>query len=241
MSPSRLSAGMTSGSPADEISSANVASISCGSYGTSGCRSAAASISSFSIPSYVGLTVYFGPPNTFAPGLLGLAERELGDRAADAPLDPLRPERDLVVALALTPLLRAVGVADRHAHDRDRCVHAAERNDARESGARFARSPSRRSPRAGCGSASRRRRAPPGVIVAAFRPRPCSRIACAASWTTWFWVARRDSSERSKRGNSRSSPVTSGARTRRALLEQLLPGFVALEHHDRFGVHGSGH
>ena len=36
MSPSRLSAGITSGSPADESSSANVASISCGSYGHAG-------------------------------------------------------------------------------------------------------------------------------------------------------------------------------------------------------------
>ena len=74
--------------------------------------------------------MYFGPPKTFAPRALGLAERELRHRAADRPLDPLRPERDLVVALAFAPLLRAVGVADRHAHDRDRVVHAAERHDA---------------------------------------------------------------------------------------------------------------
>ena len=64
-------------------------------------------------------------------GALGLAERELGDRVADAALDPLRAERDLVVALALAPFLRAVRVADGHAHDRDRRVHAAERDDAR--------------------------------------------------------------------------------------------------------------
>ena len=51
MSPSRFSAGITSGSPEEERRSANVASISCGSYGTSGWRSEAASISSFSIPS----------------------------------------------------------------------------------------------------------------------------------------------------------------------------------------------
>ena len=51
MSPSRFSAGITIGAPLDEMSSANVASISCGSYGTSGWRAAAASISSFSIPS----------------------------------------------------------------------------------------------------------------------------------------------------------------------------------------------
>ena len=66
MSPSRFSDGITSPAPLVVSRSANVASISCGSYGTSGCRSAAASISSFSIPSYVGDTVYFGPPNTFA-------------------------------------------------------------------------------------------------------------------------------------------------------------------------------
>ena len=108
---------------------------------------------------------------------LGLPERELGDRAADPPLDPLGAERDLVVALALAPLLRAVGVADRHADDRDRRVDAAERDDARESAGRCGRSPGRRSPRAGSGSASRRRRASSGVIVAAFSPSPCSRIA----------------------------------------------------------------
>ena len=74
--------------------------------------------------------MYFGPPKTFAPAALRLAERELGDRVADPPLDPLGPEGDLVVAFALAPLLRPVRVADRHAHDRDRGVHAAERDDA---------------------------------------------------------------------------------------------------------------
>src|SRR5512146_3142401 len=53
-----------------------------------------------------------------------------------------------------------------------------------------------------------------GVTVAALRPSPCSRIAAAASWTIAFLVARRDASERSKRGRSISRPVTSGARTR---------------------------
>ena len=51
MSPSRFRAGITSGSPLDATSSAKVASISWGSYGTPGCRVAAASISSLSIPS----------------------------------------------------------------------------------------------------------------------------------------------------------------------------------------------
>ncbi len=39
--------------------------------------------------------------------------------------------------------------------------------------------------------------APSGVTVAAFSPKPCSRIAFAASYTTAFCVARRFSSERS--------------------------------------------
>src|SRR5207244_2927537 len=52
------------------------------------------------------------------------------DRAADAPLDPLGAERDLVVPLALAPLLRPVRVADRHAHDGDRGMDAAERDHA---------------------------------------------------------------------------------------------------------------
>src|SRR3954467_1617107 len=53
-----------------------------------------------------------------------------------------------------------------------------------------------------------------GVTVAAFSPSPASRIAAAASCTTWLPVARRDSSERSKRGSLSSSPITSGASTR---------------------------
>src|SRR4051812_13071155 len=53
-----------------------------------------------------------------------------------------------------------------------------------------------------------------GVIVAAFRPRPCSRIARAASWTTPLVVARRCSSERSKRGSATSTPITSGESSR---------------------------
>src|SRR5262245_65663710 len=60
-----------------------------------------------------------------------LAESELRDGAAEAALDPLRPVGDLVVALALAPLLRPVGVSDGHSHDGDRSVDAAERHDAR--------------------------------------------------------------------------------------------------------------
>ena len=53
-----------------------------------------------------------------------------------------------------------------------------------------------------------------GVTVAPLSPRPCWRIAAAASCTTRFLVARRLSSERSKRGSSSSRPITSGASTR---------------------------
>ena len=60
---------------------------------------------------------------------LCLPERELSDGSADPSLDSLRAERDLVVAVALAPLLRAVGIADGHPHDGDRRVHAAERDD----------------------------------------------------------------------------------------------------------------
>src|SRR5436305_6047549 len=56
---------------------------------------------------------------------------------------------------------------------------------------------------------------PSGVTVAAFNPSPCSRIAAAASWTTPLSVSRRRSSERSKRGNSSSTPITPGSSTRR--------------------------
>ena len=77
--------------------------------------------------------MYFGPPKTLAPRSPGLAKGELGHGVADAALDALGAERDLVVALAFAPLLRAVGVADGHAHDRDRRVHTAEGRDAGDS------------------------------------------------------------------------------------------------------------
>src|SRR5437870_3167807 len=64
---------------------------------------------------------------------------------------------------------------------------------------------------------------PSGVIVAAFRPSPCSRIAAAASWTTLFPVARRLSSDRSKRGKSSSRPITSARRTRSASSSSAWP------------------
>ena len=56
-----------------------------------------------------------------------MPERELGDGAADAPLDALGPERDLVIAVALPPFAGAVGVTHRHPDDGDRSVDAADR------------------------------------------------------------------------------------------------------------------
>ncbi len=56
--------------------------------------------------------------------------------------------------------------------------------------------------------------APSGVIVAALIPSPASTIAFAASSQTPFSVARRFSSERSKRSSSTSTPVTPGSITR---------------------------
>src|SRR3712207_5967768 len=55
---------------------------------------------------------------------------------------------------------------------------------------------------------------PSGVTVAALMPKPHSFIAAAASCTTLLSVARRFSSERSKRLNSMSRPVTPGSSTR---------------------------
>ena len=153
-------------------------------------------------------------------GALGLAERELGDRAADAALDPLGAERDLVVALALAPLLRAVGVADRHAHDRDRRVDAAERDDARDAPAGaddhlaadlLAEDPVRRADVVAALGRDRRR------LQAEAVPRA---IAAAASYTTRFCgraaVLERQVEAREARARRRSRPARARAAPPRA-------------------------
>src|SRR5205807_7363018 len=169
-------------------------------------------------------------------GRLGLRDRELRARVADAPLDLLRAERALVVARPLTPFLRAVRVADRHADDRDRRVRPAERHDARNPPA----GPDDHAPadllaedavgRADVVRAlGRHRRGLQSEPVLANRggrfvddgvlrrPAVREREIEALQLEVDPRDVRCDDAER--------------------LLEQLLTGLVALEHHDRPGVH----
>ena len=71
-----------------------------------------------------------------------------------------------------------------------------------------------------------------GVIVAALSPRPVSRMAAAASWTTALAVARRFSRDRSKWTSSRSNPRHVRVEDPQRLVEQLLAGLVAVAHDD---------
>src|ERR671924_88869 len=76
------------------------------------------------------------PAEDLGVGPLREQEGELGDGAADPALDALGAEGGLVGVRALAPLLGAVGVPDGHAHDGDRRVHAAERDDAGDAASR---------------------------------------------------------------------------------------------------------
>ena len=80
-----------------------------------------------------------------------------------------------------------------------------------------------------------------GVIVAAFRPKPvlANRLRGLVDDLV---LARAPGLQREVEPREfEVEPGHLGSQDAEALLEQLLPGFVALEHHDRFGVHGSGH
>ena len=136
MSPSRLSAGMTIGAPLDEMQERErrVDQLRLVRHVGMPCRRGVHLL--LEHPLVDRADGVLRPAEDLRAHPLGLPERELRDRVADAPLDALRAERDLVVALALAPLLGAVRVADRHAHDRDRRVHAAERDDAGNAAAR---------------------------------------------------------------------------------------------------------
>ena len=232
MSPSRLSAGITIGDPLDEISRAKVASISWGSYcdvGMAGRRRVHLLLQHPLVDRADGVLRAAEDLRTHP---LRLTERELRHGRADSALDPLGAKRDLVVAGALAPLLRAVGVTDGHPHDRDRGVDAAERARRPGSGGRCGRSPCRRSPPAGSGSASRRRPCSSGVTVAALSPRPCSRIAwpprarLRCRWRDDFRATDRSGEARSRTrsrpdradaGRPRAAPGPSGRLRERRL------------------------
>ena len=76
----------------------------------------------------MGLTVYFGPPNTLAP--VRSASRRRTETATDGALDALGAKCCFCVAFPFAPLLRPVRVADRHAHDRYRRMRAADGSNA---------------------------------------------------------------------------------------------------------------
>ncbi len=153
-------------------------------------------------------------------------------RAADPAADPLGPVGDLVVALALAPLLGPVGVADRHPADRDRVVDAGDR---RHPGIRrpvrtitVPSMPSRISrfgePTSSAPSGRDRRRLRARARPPASPPPPRSQ--------TSFAVARRFPSERSKRSSSSVEADDLGVEHGQGGVEQLLAGLVAVEDDD---------
>ena len=75
------------------------------------------------------------PAEDLRPRAFREPEGELRDRRAHPSLDALRAERRFVGSFALAPLLGAVRVADSHADDGDRRVHAADRSHARDAAA----------------------------------------------------------------------------------------------------------
>jgi hypothetical protein len=163
----------------------------------------------------VGLTVYFGPPKTFAP------ERSASRNANSATARQIRrsirsvrnatssspsPSRHSFAPYASPTAMRTTEIGawtppNGTTPGMRRPVRTITLPPISSRMIRFGEPTSLR---------------PSGVIVAAFSPRPASRIAAAASWTTWLFVARRFASERSNRGSCRSVPITSGARTRSA-------------------------
>ena len=192
------------------------------------------------MPSYVGLTVYLGPAEDLRADERGLSERKLRDRTADAALDPLRAERDLVVTLAFAPLLRPVSVADRHPHDRDRRVNAAERRNAGNAspGADdhlaadlLAENPVRRADVVSALRSDRRRLQAEPVLddrVGRVMHDPVLGLPPGLEREVEPWEIELDA-DHVRREDAQG------------LFEQLLPGFVPFEHHDRFVLHASGH
>ena len=112
-------------------------------------------------------------------------------------------------------LLRSVGVTHGHANDHNRMDDGRRRSNA------GIRRPVRTMTEPPTPSRRMRLGLPTspvvsGVMVAAFSPRPVSRMAAAAWRTTSLAVTRRFPSERSNRSSSRSNPSTPGSKTRSA-------------------------
>ena len=180
-----------------------------------------------------------GPAEDFRARSLRVPERELGNGAADAALDPLGPIGDFVLALALAPFLRAVGVTHGHAHHADRVIGASDRYDTGNSPAGaddhvpadlLAQDPVRAAdvvfPLRSDGG---RLQSEPGVADRCGRLVNDGVLRCATVFEREV-VARKLELEAQDVSREHAS----------CFLEQLLPGLVPLEHHDRPRVHGAG-
>ena len=172
--------------------------------------------------------------------MLGQAKCELGDGTTDTSLDPLSPESHLVVTFALAPLFRAIRVADRHADDRDRRVHTAERHHARNAPT----GPDDHLPADLLPQDAVRR----ADVVAALRcDRRCLEPETVRSNRTGSLVndavvgCPPGGKGEIETGEVEVQPCHLWGEHAQGFLQQLLPGFVPFQHHDRFGVHGFGH
>jgi hypothetical protein len=172
--------------------------------------------------------------------LLRVSERELRHRTADPPLDAFRAERDLVVAVAFAPFRRAVRVADRHAHDRDRSVHAAQRDHAGDAAAGADDD---------AAADLLAEDAVRGADVVASLGRDRRRLQAEAVLADRARGVVDDGVLRVPAGLQREieagkvelDPGHVRAEHAQRLLQQFLAGLVALQHHDRFDVHAGGH
>ena len=158
---------------------------------------------------------------------------------ADAALDALGAQRDLVLALSFAPFLRAIGIADRHADDRDGRVDAADRRHARNAPSRadddlaadlLAEDPVRRADVAGAfGRDGRRLQAEPGLAH-----RRCGLVDDSV-------LRRATAFEREVEARKLElDPDHVRDEHTQGFFEQLLPGLVPLEHDDRPSLHGGG-
>jgi hypothetical protein len=166
-------------------------------------------------------------------------ERELRDGVADSPLDSLGPESDLGIAVPLAPFVRSVRVAHRHADDRDRREHPADRDDAGNATAGaddhlaaelLPEDAVRRADVAlGLGRDRRRLEPHPGLAERG-RPLVDDGVAARAAGCEREVVA----------GEADLEPDHVRREHSQRFLEQLLPGLVAFENYDCARVHDVG-